>query len=152
MELDYDPIPESGCHIFIGSLDTYGYGQIGKRIDGKYVKFKAHRLAYEAKYGSIPEGMGVLHKCDIRSCINPDHMFLGTNTDNVADMVAKGRNRNHGGMKGEDHPGSILTDKQIRYAREMVADGRSHEWISGQLGVARTTISRIHRQEGWDHV
>ena len=82
---------ETGCIEWTGYLRGDGYGSL--RIDGKQVQ--AHRAAYEATFGKIENGLFVCHRCDNRKCINSDHLFLGTNQDNVDDMVAKGRHWRH---------------------------------------------------------
>ena len=87
LEANSIPEPNSGCLIWIGPAHWKGYGQIHK--DGK--KQRAHRVAWTLKNGPIPEGLCVLHHCDMPPCINPDHLFIGTQQDNVADMIAKGR-------------------------------------------------------------
>lgn len=74
------------CKIWDGPV-SHGYGQRGKR--------RAHRIAYEDAYGPIPEGLGVLHRCDVKLCVEPTHLFLGTQRDNLNDMRAKGRDRNN---------------------------------------------------------
>jgi hypothetical protein len=82
------PMP-SGCTEFRGAHDSKGYGQLmDAEIDQPV---KAHRIAWFVAYGTIPTGMHVLHRCDNPGCINPTHLFLGTNADNIRDMVAKGR-------------------------------------------------------------
>jgi len=78
----------SGCFIWTGSCGNSGYGKL--RV-GHSKDFSAHRVAYGVFYGKIPDGMCVLHKCDVRRCINPRHLFLGTKRDNTLDMVRKGR-------------------------------------------------------------
>lgn len=83
----YSVKAESGCFNFSGALDRKGYGKIGHK--GKTCV--ASRLAYEKAVGQIPEGMNVCHKCDNPQCINPDHLFLGTQKANIHDMLAKGR-------------------------------------------------------------
>ena len=85
----------SDCIETTATIDHYGYGVINKTISpGVYRVFKAHRLAYEEAYGPIPEGMSILHMCDNRKCINPEHLVAGTRAQNQADMQAKGRARN----------------------------------------------------------
>ena len=83
-----EPEPNSGCWLWTASVRPLsGYGQL--RHAGK-IRF-AHRVAYEAFRGRIPDGLFVCHHCDTRSCINPDHLFLGTGKDNAQDMIRKGR-------------------------------------------------------------
>jgi hypothetical protein len=83
----------SGCWIWTGAFNSNGYGHIFTGSDGRATKTQlAHRLIYEMKYGAIPEGMNVCHKCDVPACCNPDHLFVGTQADNLRDMRNKGRN------------------------------------------------------------
>jgi hypothetical protein len=93
----------SGCHHWQGCLQSRGYGQV--RIDG--VIYYAHRLGWELTRGFIPEGLNVLHKCDNPKCVNPEHLFLGTQKDNIRDMMAK---RRHPRTKDQ----SKYTDEQRR--------------------------------------
>jgi HNH endonuclease len=88
----YIPEPNSGCHIWLGPLTRTGYGSAATT--------SAHRYAWKHFRGEIPQGMCVLHRCDVRCCVNPDHLFLDTQLKNIADRVAKGRN---GVARGERH-------------------------------------------------
>ncbi|HEV8448623.1 MAG TPA: HNH endonuclease signature motif containing protein [Gemmatimonadaceae bacterium] len=85
------PEPNSGCLLWTASAHVNGYGRfaISKRIQER-----AHRVAWLIRHGEIPNGLCVLHRCDVPACVNVDHLFLGTLADNNADMMAKGRNRN----------------------------------------------------------
>lgn len=81
--------PNTGCHLWIGAVSDSGYGSVS--IKGKMRL--AHRVSYELRVGPIPLGLLVLHRCDVRCCVNPDHLFLGTYADNENDKIAKGRER-----------------------------------------------------------
>lgn len=100
--------PVSGCWNWNGSTSR-GYGH--KKLKGK--GRLAHRLSYQLFNGEIPAGLQVMHKCDNRKCINPDHLTLGTNRDNQIDSMQKGRWKKPPTLFGTDHPGF----KHGRYAR-----------------------------------
>ncbi len=82
--------PHSGCWLWQGSLTSDGYGRFW--LIDRHVR--AHRASYELRYGPIPEGMVVRHKCDVPQCVNPDHLELGTQADNNRDIVTRGRHVN----------------------------------------------------------
>jgi len=134
---------ESGCWLWTGAKMRWGYANF--KIDGKY--FRVHRLAWELVKGEIPEGLFVLHSCDVRHCVNPAHLFLGTQADNVDDMIKKGRNYTgvHAGVKNSN---AKLTDDQVRAIR---IDKRSQREIAKDYGVGRSTISMV-KTSAWGHV
>jgi hypothetical protein len=135
----YIPEPNSGCWLWTRTLAPRGYGSVVIRD----VTHRAHRVSWEMHRGPIPNGLHVLHKCDVRLCVNPDHLFLGTNADNVADRIAKGRSAaNYGDENGRSKL-SAATIPAIK------SDARPHRVIAGEYGVARSTISRIKRNELW---
>ncbi len=82
------PEPNSGCWIFTGYIDVLGYGIIAET---KRKRIKAHRASYAAFNGEIPHGFDIMHSCDVRCCVNPDHLRPGTHQENMADMARKGR-------------------------------------------------------------
>jgi hypothetical protein len=141
------PEPNTGCWLWTGSLHVLGYGQVTYK--GKL--WKAHRFAWLAWYGPIPPKMSVCHKCDTRSCVNPDHLFLGTHGENMADMSAKGRTR-WGDNTGQRNGMAALTDDKVRQIRSLKAAGIKQIEIAKQFGVSPMTISRAVTGKAWTHV
>lgn len=94
------PEPNSGCWLWLNTSRPnaigleYGRLVVGSRSNGTRRTVSAHRFSYEAYKGKIPEGLNVLHKCDVTLCVNPDHLFVGTQAENLNDCYAKGRIRN----------------------------------------------------------
>jgi hypothetical protein len=131
------------CVVWSGRLNQHGYGV--QDVDGR--SFYAHRLAWIAEHGAIPDGMVVMHKCDNPPCVNVTHLRLGTRTENSADMVAKGRSQ-----KGEAHTQARLTEAQVREIRGMHAVGYTHEAIATKFGVTRSAVQHIVRYRRWKHV
>jgi HNH endonuclease len=140
IETRSEKIPESGCWVWSKCLTEHGYGR-----GTLYRKnFLAHRLAYEIVHGAIPEGLCVLHKCDVRSCVNPDHLFLGTTADNSADMVSKDRQ-----AKGKQNGAAKLSEAEVLSIRKRVESGESQASIAADFKVHQTLISMIHRKVKW---
>ena len=131
-----------GCWEWLAGTFSNGYGQF--KVDGAPVK--AHRFAWELHNGAIPEGLCVCHHCDVRACVRPDHMFLGTDADNMADRDAKGRQAR---QRGVENGQAKLTEEKVRAIRR---DIRSQEKIAVEHGVSQTQISRIKRGERWAHL
>lgn len=127
---------ESGCINFIGSRDRLGYG----KFDGAL----AHRAAWEVHNGPIPVGLYVCHKCDNPSCINPEHLFVGTQLENVRDMIAKGRQSYPGAPVGHIGARRKLTQEQAELARIAYSTGEVNmHQIALVLGIDQSCISRI---------
>jgi len=136
------PVSESGCWIWTGSSNENDYG----RVYYKRKTWAAHRAAYDACVGKIPDGMIVCHACDVSSCVNPDHLFVGTLSDNMKDMVRKGRRPC---TKGVRHGQAKLTDKQVAFIFMSKDRGRD---LAARFGVAESQISFIRNGRTWRHV
>lgn len=134
------PEPNSGCLLWIASSTLKGYGLLDVRGVGRL----AHRHSYEQARGPIPLGMQVCHKCDVPSCINPDHLFLGTPRDNMQDSVKKNRS-----SRGERSGVSYLTEEEARgvfWARGF------HKDIAEEFGLSRQHVGAIKRRVAWAHL
>lgn len=135
------------CWLWIAGVTSDGYGTIG--AGGRTnKKTSAHRLSYELAFGPIPHGLCVCHKCDNRRCVNPSHLFLGTNADNVADRQSKGRG-NGRGYPGERCGHAKLKNGDVIKIR---LDQRTHEQIAKDYGVKRPTITNIKLRRTWRHL
>jgi hypothetical protein len=137
-----EKVPEGGCWIWMKSLMCTRYGCI--RIDKK--THTAHRLSWQIHNGPIPDGMHVLHRCDVRECVNPHHLFLGTNQENITDSVKKGRRKgvSRNRPKGLKYNIRVsrrkLTDSQICQAKELRESGWSFAKIGALLGCSEVTV------------
>jgi hypothetical protein len=133
----------SGCQEWTGCRGKWGYGSV--RVKQKTML--AHRVSYTVFVGPIPDGILVLHKCDNPPCINPDHLFLGTNLDNVRDRNAKGRTRGKS-WHGETHPSAKLTEIDVAEIRKM-AGTLSQRKIAQMFGIRQSTVSNISNFKTW---
>ena len=130
---------DSGCHEWAGSLAKNGYGNFHK--DGK--THYSHRIAWEIEHGEEPSDY-VLHKCDNRKCVNPDHLFIGSFYDNMDDMVAKGRQAH--GVKNHH---AKLTEEQVLQIRQEVGLQRE---IAAKYGVTYSLVGMIRSGRIWKHI
>lgn len=143
------PEPNTGCLLWYGCRSKDGYGKLG--VDGGEVY--AHRLAYELVYGPIPDGLLVCHRCDTPNCINPDHLFVGTNAENLADRDAKGRADTHGLVRpGVDHPNAKLTDDAVRFIRANCNRRGDQRRMARCFGITEANVSLIIKRKAWPHV
>lgn len=136
------PEPNSGCWLWTGCLDKNGYGKVSSGIRSKPVH--AYRASYEEFVGPIPKGLCVLHKCDVRSCVNPDHLSIGTYRDNTQDMMRKGR-----GPIGERQGSAKLTAADVLYIR---SSSEGERLLAKRFSVSHATIYRARRGDCWSHL
>lgn len=130
------------CWLWIGKSKQKGYGAF--HLPGR-VMVRAHRYSYELAHGPIVGGLHVLHRCDVRLCVNPAHLFLGTAGDNVRDCSAKGR-FNHA---GEHNAAARLTSAKASDIRSRRASGETGKALALEYGVHPNTIYAISRGEHW---
>lgn len=146
-------VDKSGeCWLWTGAKNSKGYGSF--RVNGKQVS--THRLSYQMHLGDIPLGLCVCHKCDVRHCVNPDHLFVGTHKDNWLDAKGKGRLKNiiRGGsvVYGEKHGKARLTKDQVKLIRKLSNEGTSDTVLARRFSVARGTIYDVITRRTWKHI
>lgn len=152
----------NGCWNWNGGKDGKGYGVC-------YVPHRmyAHRLSYELSTGSSPRGMSVCHKCDNPSCINPEHLWLGSHAENMADMKAKGRNVSppvHSGpthwrytqpekvQRGEEQANAKLTNEQVIRMRCDYISGAKNAELAERYGLSPNSVQDITLGRSWTHL
>jgi hypothetical protein len=156
----YMPEPNSGCWLWTGNLANSGYGRL--LIHGRGPTTAAHRASWAIHFGVPPQGLDVCHKCDNRLCVNPEHLFLGTRSDNMRDCAAKGRNASQRRpercsligndiprVKGESHYLSKLTEQQVHVIRRSKDTTVS---LAHRFGVHRATVNKVRRGVAWKHL
>ena len=157
------PVDKNICWVWQGTLAKKGYGEllIGSARNRKSpyaYRERAHRFAYcYFNKTEIPEGLHVLHKCDNPQCCNPSHLFLGTNLDNIADKMRKGRqfqgpNPNMSRGNGTQIYNAKLTEDDVQKICELHRAGYSYRKIAKQFKVSTSPIYRVLSGKGWKHV
>ena len=137
MKLTSKSVEDGDCWNWQGAMMPNGYGKVGWKLSDGSEVYLAHRASYLAFKGNIPDGMSVCHSCDNRRCVNPDHLWLGTNHDNVVDMVAKKRNHRK------------LSEEAVRSIKKLYAEGATQVALAAQFGVSQTLISNIVTGKSW---
>lgn len=139
-------IDERGCWLWRGPVFKDGYGAIGIRRTGTQ---RAHRVSYDAFVGPIPTGLWVLHRCDVPRCVNPEHLFLGTPSDNTQDCFAKGRRHIR---RGEEHHGAKHTERFVWGVRQLRKIGLSITEIARMFGMDYFRIYQLCSGRSWRHI
>jgi hypothetical protein len=133
-----------GCWIWTACIRDFGYGLFSM---GYGRTINAHIASYRIFVGEIPKKKFVLHKCDNPPCVNPDHLFLGTQADNMADKTTKNRQ-----AKGERHGMSKLTSEAVSDIRKRYAEGTIKARLAEEYGISRTHVARVINGSIWSHV
>lgn len=134
------------CWYWTAYKNKSGYGMFGCYPYGMKL---SHRVSWELHRGEIPKGLRVCHHCDNPSCVNPEHLFLGTDLDNVRDMDTKGRRSRTNARYGERNHRSKLTEKDILMIRNSKSTDRE---LAIELNVCYSTIGYIRRGITWKHI
>lgn len=152
--------PVGSCWLWTGARcqGKWGYG----RLDVGGSQVRAHRLSWTLYLGPIPDGAQVLHSCDNPPCVNPSHLFLGTHADNMADMVAKGRQATGDRNGSRLHPervarggrqgASKLNDESVMDIRRLASTGVAQDVLAAVYQVTRANILAILKRKTWSHL
>lgn len=141
-EEKYIPVTETGCWLWTGSQTEQGYGHI--RINN--ITVIAHRFSWFLYHGRIEKDICVLHKCDVPSCVNPEHLFLGTRKDNVRDCIKKDRRAS---AKGENNNAAKLTHEDVVEIRDLNRWGMNYAKIGRFYNLTGISVKRVCNYETW---
>ena len=139
-------VSENGCWNWVATKDKQGYGMLSHHR-GKQIR--AHRASYEFHVAKIPEGLLVCHSCDNPSCINPNHLFVGTPKENTRDMLDKNRRPV---LRGERHPNAKLTNDQVSQIKQLRSENRPLKEIASQFNISFQTVSSITKGTTWNRI
>lgn len=135
------------CWLWEGKLNDSGYGifSIGNR------QSRAHRIAWQLHHArQIPDGLLVRHRCDVRACVNPDHLIIGDHSENNADAIRRQRRNS---LRGEAAPSAKLTAERVQWARQQWDSGLATKTeLARKLGVSPTTMDAALKRQSWVHV
>ena len=144
------PEPNSGCWLWTGACINTGYGVfcIGRVVDGDKRNVLAHRMSIGLAGAYVPDDKCVLHKCDNKVCVNPDHLYIGTVKDNSRDAVERGR---HGGrpMPGQQNPRAKITED---IARAIYSSTDSLSMLAKRYGISKTQAGHIKLKKSWRYM
>jgi predicted XRE-type DNA-binding protein len=137
---------ENECWMWKGGKFSNGYGVF--HLARKLVK--AHRVSFQLFVNDIPDGWEICHRCDVKLCCNPAHLFLGDSNDNIQDMKRKGRN---GSAHGSKHGQAKLTDEEVRKIRYLYSQGDLlQKEIAAQFGIQQQHVSDLVLNNNWKHL
>lgn len=146
------PVLGTACWLWTAGKSRGGYGEmkVAKGVDAY-----AHRLSWGIAFGEIPPGMWVLHRCDNPTCVNPQHLFLGTQTDNMRDAVRKRRHVSGFMINrpvGERHGSAKMIESDVVEIRRLAASGIGSAEIAQRIGISRQAVRGVVSGRSWRHV
>lgn len=130
------------CWEWTAHKEEAGYGKF--KLEGRMQR--SHRVSWTLTNGDIPTGLCILHRCDFPACVNPNHLFIGTQIDNIMDRDAKGRNNYN---SGESHHNARLDETDVKFIRYWLKKNYKHQKIADVFGVSRSTITDINGGRSW---
>lgn len=145
-----------GCWLWTAHVNNMGYGEFHLKSENSTVEY-AHRVSWVLHHGDIPADLEILHHCDTPHCVRPDHLFIGTQQDNMRDMVSKGR-QGDTGSTGEDHGMAKLTEDDVKEIRRRYIGGvnqfnpSNRRELAKEFGSAPAHVWQIYARKVWTHI